>query len=133
MKLLIALVALALPATLQAGLKWERMVQKVEWKPGQPEATIQFPYTNASKSPQKIVQMKGACVCCTSASASKKNLAPGESGTVRMRVDFRGKTLPMAKAITVTTDDGEVVSLVMQVVTPKGEAVVIPRWNFKGK
>jgi hypothetical protein len=133
MKLLLAFAALLLPASLHAALKWERTSQIVEWKPGQTEAIVEFGYKNATKAPQKIVQLKGACVCCTSASASKKNLAPGDTGIIHMRVDLHGKTLPTAKALTVTTDDGEVVSLVLQVRTPKGAPVEIPRWDFQGK
>jgi hypothetical protein len=122
---------LLLPASLHAALKWERTSQIIEWKPGQTDVTVDFGYKNAAKVPQKIVQLKGACVCCTSASASKKNLAPGESGTIHMRVDLSGKTLPTAKAITVTTDDGEIISLVLQVRTPNNEPVKIPLWNYK--
>gem|GEM_PF-1044447 len=131
MKLLLSLAATLLPLSLHAALKWERTMQVVEWQPGQRDAVVQFPYKNTSKVPQKIVQLKGACTCCTSASASRKNVAPGETGFVRMRVDLSGKTLPTAKAVAVTTDDGEVVSLILQVRTPHGEAVEIPRWNFK--
>jgi hypothetical protein len=131
MKLLLVLIAACLPASLHAALKWERTSQRVAWKPGQAETTVEFHYKNASKAPQKITQLKGACVCCTSARATKKDLAPGESGIVRMRVDFRGKTLPMAKAVTVTTDDGQTIALVLEVTTPEGKPVVIPRLNIR--
>jgi hypothetical protein len=130
-KHLLALAALLIPASLHAELKWERTIQQVEWQPGQRDVVVQFPYKNTSKTPQKITQLKGACTCCTSASASKKNLAPGESGFIRMRVDLSGKTLPTAKALTVTTDDGKIASLVLQVRTPHDEPVKIPLWNFK--
>jgi hypothetical protein len=127
--LLLAFSLCALP--LHAALKWESTTKFVQWKPGQSEAVAEFAYRNASKTPQKIIQLKGSCACCTGASASKKNLQPGDSGIVRMRVDLRGKNVPIAKAITVTTDDGEIVSLVLRVATPGEQTVSIPRWGYK--
>jgi hypothetical protein len=131
MKSLLLIAAMLLPSSLQAGLKWERTLQQVEWKKGQREATVEFPYKNAGKTSQKITKLKGACACCTAARASKKDLAPGESGVVRVRMDLSGKTLPAAKAVAVTTADGEVVSLVVQITTPDGQEVKIPKWSFK--
>ncbi len=129
--MLLGLALAFLPVSLSAALKWERTTQQVEWKTGQSEVLVQFPYKNAAKVAQKITQLKGACICCTSASASKKDLAPGDTGIIRMRVDLRGKTLPMAKALTVTTDDGQIVSLVVAIRTPDNAPVTIPRWNYK--
>ena len=65
MKFLIC--CLFLPAALHAELKWERTSQRIAWKPGQKESNIEFAYSNAGKSPLKITDVRGACVCCTSA------------------------------------------------------------------
>lgn len=124
---LLTLLAILAPTLAHAELKWDKTTKRVEWQPGQREITVEFAYRNATKSPQKITQLKGACVCCTSARATKKDLAPGDTGTLRMRVDFRGKTLPMAKAVTVATDDGKTVALVVEVTTPGGKPVDIAR------
>ncbi len=126
MKILL-LLATFLPAMAHAELKWDKTTKRVQWEPGQRETTVEFAYRNASKTAQKITKLKGACVCCTSARATKKDLAPGDTGVVRMRVDFRGKSLPMAKAVTVSTDDGKTVALLVEVTTPGGKPVEIPR------
>lgn len=124
---------LLLPAALHAELKWERTSQRIAWKPGQKEASTEFAYTNTGKSPVKITDVRGACVCCTSAHATKLRLAPGESGVVKVRVDFQGKTLPMTKPVTISTDDGKITALMVEVTTPGSQPVTIPRAAQHGR
>lgn len=127
MKSLLAL--LLLPAALHADLKWARTEQTLAYVPGQKEVKVEFSCKNTGKSPVKFSDIRGACVCCTSAHATKKVLAPGESGTVVLRVDFRGKTLPLTKGVTVTTDDGEIEILLLKITTPDGKEIPISKWR----
>ncbi|MEO6788085.1 MAG: DUF1573 domain-containing protein [Chthoniobacteraceae bacterium] len=114
MKFFLALLLLAQSA-FGAGLKWEGTTQRITANPGQKEIRTQFSYRNAGKAPVRIESVRGVCVCCTSAYATKKKLAPGESGAVVVRVDFEKKPLPLVKVVTVKTDDGETVALIVEV------------------
>lgn len=114
MKFLLALLLLAHPA-FGAGLKWERTTQRIEARQEDRVVKTEFSCRNTGKSPVRIESVRGVCVCCTSAYATKKKLAPGESGAVVVRVDFEKKPLPLAKVVTVKTDDGETVSLIVEV------------------
>jgi hypothetical protein len=97
------------------GLKWEGTTQRIEVRPGEQAIHTQFPYRNAGKSPVRIESVRGVCVCCTSAYATKKKLSPGESGAVVVRVDFEKKPLPLVKPVTVKTDDGQTTVLIVEV------------------
>ena len=72
-------------------------------------------YRNTGRAAVRIESVHGVCVCCTAAYATKKKLAPGESGAVVVRVDFEKKPLPLVKVVTVKTDDGETVALIVEV------------------
>jgi molybdenum cofactor biosynthesis enzyme len=114
MKYLFACLLLAQTAFAD-GLKWEATMHHIEVRPGEQEIRTQFPYRNAGKTPVRIESVRGVCVCCTAAYATKKKLAPGESGAVVVRVDFEKKPLPLVKPVTVKTDDGRTTVLVVEV------------------
>ena len=114
MKLFLALILLAQSA-FGAGLKWERTTKRIEARAEERVVKTEFSYRNTSKVPVRIESVRGACVCCTSAYATKKKLAPGESGAVVVRVDFEKKPLPIVKVVTVKTDEGETVALIVEV------------------
>ncbi len=114
MKFLLALLLFASSA-FAGGLKWERTTQCIEVGAAEKEIHTQFSYRNAGRTAVRIKSVRGACVCCTAAYATKKKLAPGESGAVVVRVDFEKKPLPLVKVVNVTTDDGETVPLVVEV------------------
>ena len=115
MKFLLAFLLLASSAFAD-GLKWERTTQRIEARVEDRAVKTEFPYRNAGKSPVRIESVRGVCVCCTSAYATKKKLAPGESGVVVVRVDFEKKPLPLVKPVTVKTDDGQTTVLIVEVV-----------------
>lgn len=98
-----------------AGLKWEGTTKRIEARAEDRVVKTEFTYRNAGKAPVRIESVRGVCVCCTSAYATKKKLAPGESGTVVVRVDFEKKPLPLVKVVSVKTDDGETVALIVEV------------------
>jgi hypothetical protein len=97
------------------GLKWERTTKRIEARAEDKVVKTEFSYRNAGKSPVRIESLRGVCVCCTAAYATKKKLAPGESGVVVVRVDFEKKPLPLVKPVTVKTDDGETTVLIIEV------------------
>ncbi len=98
-----------------AGLKWEGTTKRIVARAEDRVVKTEFTYRNAGKAPVRIESVRGVCVCCTSAYATKKKLAPGESGTVVVRVDFEKKPLPLVKVVSVKTDDGETVALIVEV------------------
>jgi len=114
MKYLLALLLLAQTA-FAGGLKWERTTKRIEARPEDRVVKTEFVYRNTSTKAVRIESVRGVCVCCTAAYATKKKLAPGESGSVVVRVDFEKKPLPLVKPVTVKTDDGETVVLIVEV------------------
>ena len=114
MKSFLALLLLAQSA-FAGGLKWERTTKRIEARVEDRVVKTEFTYRNTGTAPVRIESVRGVCVCCTSAYATKKKLAPGESGAVVVRVDFEKKPLPLTKVVTVKTDDGETVALIVEV------------------
>lgn len=114
MKILLTFLLFASSA-FAAGLKWEGTTKRIEARQEDKFVKTEFAYRNTGKSPVRIESVRGVCVCCTAAHATKKKLAPGESGVVVVKVDFEKKPLPLVKAVTVKTDDGESVALVVEV------------------
>jgi Protein of unknown function (DUF1573) len=126
---ILSVILFFVPALLHAELKWEQTSQQLTYEKGAKNLRMEFSYTNSGKTPVKITDVKGGCACCTSAHATLKELAPGDSGKVIVRVDPGGKQLPMTKSIVVTTDDGKNAVLLVQVVTADGQPLTVPRWE----
>jgi hypothetical protein len=114
MKYLLLLVFLAQSA-FAGGLKWEATTRHLEAGPGDRSVRAEFPYRNSGKTQLRIESVRGACVCCTAASATKKVLAPGESGMVVVTVGIENKRFPLLKPVTVKTDDGQTSVLMVEV------------------
>lgn len=114
MKYLFAFLLLAQSA-LGSGLKWEATTRHVEARPGDRSVRAEFPYRNPGKTTVRIESTRGACVCCTSAKATRKVLAPGETGVVVVSVGLEKKRFPMVKPVTVKTDDGQTTVLMVEV------------------
>ena len=114
MKFFLALLLLAQSA-FGAGLKWESTTKRIEAGATEKVVKTEFSYRNTGRAAVRIESVHGVCVCCTAAYATKKKLAPGESGAVVVRVDFEKKPLPLVKVVTVKTDDGETVALIVEV------------------
>jgi hypothetical protein len=114
MKQLLAFLLLAQSA-FAGGLKWDATTQRIQARAEEKVVKTEFTYRNTGKAPVRIENVRGVCVCCTAAYATKKKLAPGESGTVVVRVDFEKKPLPLVKVVNVKTDDGETAVLIVEV------------------
>lgn len=115
MKALLFLFLLAQGA-LGAGLKWESTTQRFESQPGGKPVLAEFPYRNIGKTEIRIESVRGACVCCTAAHATKKRVPPGDGGTVLVKVELEKKKLPLVKPVTVKTDDGQMTVLMVEIV-----------------
>ena len=114
-----ALLLIFIQTTFAGGLKWESTTQRLEAHPGQREIRAEFPHRNTGKTPVRFESVRGACVCCTSATATKKLLGPGESGAVVVKVDLERKRFPLVKPVTVKTDDGQMTVLMVEIVSAK--------------
>jgi hypothetical protein len=128
MKIAAALLAL-LTVSAQAELKWESPQQRFTYEPGKPDFRGEFAFVNKGKTPVRITKIKSGCTCCTSAKAKKMTIAPGERGVIAVKVDVRGKEVPIAKPVLVETDDGKIVSLIVHVDTKDGKSRMVPRWG----
>lgn len=98
-----------------AGLRWEGTTKRIVPGFGEKAVKAAFVFRNPGNEVVRIAHIRGACVCCTSAYATRKKIGPGESGEVVVRVDFGKQPLPVAKVVTVTTDDGQAVPLIVEV------------------
>ena len=84
MKYILAILFLAQTA-FAGGLKWERTTKRIEARQEDRVVKTEFTYRNTGKTQVRIESVRGVCVCCTAAYATKKKLAPGESGSVAVR------------------------------------------------
>lgn len=130
MKLSILLLAL-LPLTATAGLKWDATRKVATFKKGTGVYRVEFPFRNTGKTAVKIADIQTGCACCTTGKVKKRDYAPGESGTLEMMIDVRGKDVPMAKSVVVHfADKSEPTSLIVDIKTEDGKTVSVPRWNI---
>lgn len=112
-----------------AELKWDTARQKFNYEPGKPEFRAEFGFINKGKSTARITSVKSGCTCCTSAKAKKMVFGPGERGAISVKVDVRGKQVPLIKPVVVGTDDGKFQTLLIEVATKDGESQNVPRWG----
>ena len=129
MKIAVAAILSLLSISAQAELKWETQRQQFTYKPGEPVFRAQFGFINRGKTTTKITEVKSGCACCTSAKADKMVFAPGERGAIAVKVDVRGKQIPLMKPVVVTTDDGKVATLLVDITTSDGTSKTIPKWG----
>ena len=128
MKIVASILAL-LAVAAHAELKWDTSRQQFAYEPGKPAFRAQFGFVNKGKSSARITSVKSGCTCCTSAKAEKLVFAPGERGAIAVKVDTRGKQVPMIKPVIVGTDDGKFQTLLVEVTTKDGASTTVPRWG----
>jgi hypothetical protein len=124
-----ALILALLSAAAHAELKWDTSRQQFEYEPGKPVFRAQFGFVNKGKSTARITSVKSGCTCCTSAKADKTVFAPGERGAIAVKVDLRGKQVPIMKPVIVGTDDGKFATLLIEVSPKDGVARNVPKWG----
>jgi hypothetical protein len=125
----IAAILALLAVSAHADLKWENPSQKFTYQPGKPVFTTEFTFTNKGKSPVRITSVKSGCACCTSAKAKKMLFAPGERGAIAVKVNVRGKQVPITRPVLIGTDDGKFSTLLVQITTKDGQTVLVPKWG----
>lgn len=125
----IAAILALLAVSAHAELKWETVRQSFTYQKGEPTFKGAFGFKNKGKAPVKITSVKSGCTCCTSAKADKKDFAPGERGTIAVRVNVQGKQLPLIKPVIIGTDDGKFTTLLVEVKTADGQSVTVPKWG----
>lgn len=88
-------------------LVWDAMEKTLPVKLGDGAAEFEFHVTNKSGRPVEIIQIRPSCGC-TVAEMPKTPwiLAPGESGSFRGTIDFRGKHGRVAKTLFVNSSAG---------------------------
>jgi len=114
--ILIALCCFFVVAPLHAELKWELTRQRVIVKTNGNAVETEFPYTNTGKTEVVIKKVRGACACCTKAKATLKKVPPGGKGMIKVWASLQKKPLPLVKALSVTTDDGQTTVLLVDAV-----------------
>lgn len=85
-------------------LAWENSIQTFHAKPQDQTIVAKYRFINNGKESVKIENVKTSCGC-TTASLTKTEYAPGESGEIETKFNLAGRTGRQEKAITVTTSD----------------------------
>jgi Protein of unknown function (DUF1573) len=84
-------------------LKWENPDQTLSANPQDKVLAIKFRFTNVGSSIVRISDVRPSCGC-TTASLSKTQYAPGESGEIEAKFKVEGRSGHQEKWVTVTTD-----------------------------
>lgn len=102
--LFLGFLTLAIAATSQASLSWEKT--ELELKPaiGAPTAVGVFKYENKGETPIHFNAVRPSCGC-TTAALPKNDVAPGEKGEITATFNIGDRTGLQQKTITVETDD----------------------------
>lgn len=93
-----------LTATGARALTWDATVRELKLEAGTPTVTVEFPFTNPSRSPVTITGVKSTCDCSV-ADLPEKPIPPGGTGVLKVRYD-PGTTLGQRTVpVEVTTDE----------------------------
>jgi len=111
------ILSLVLAYQAHAGLAWESKSIKLKAEPGQSSAMVEFVYRNDSAETVEIVKVKTSCGC-TTASAGKKNVAPGEEGSIKGKFDFGPREGVHTKRFYIYTSEGKCDTLCLTVDIP---------------
>jgi mono/diheme cytochrome c family protein len=98
-------------------LVWDAMKKSASPNFEDGSARFEFHVTNTSRRPVIVRQIRASCGCTTwEAPRLPWTLAPGERGTVKVAVDFRGKEGEIARDLLVGTVEGtQMLMMVIQV------------------
>jgi hypothetical protein len=97
---------LLLSSVAHAGLEWEQKEIKLSVLPTQVAADAVFRFANKGEAPVTLGEVRVGCGCL-SAKPTKRILAPGEQGELKIRFDLENRTGLQRKAVFVETDSGE--------------------------
>jgi hypothetical protein len=102
--LFLGLICLAVTATAQASLVWEKTELALTPAVGDATAVGVFKYTNKGDAPIHFKSVKPSCGC-TTAAMQKNDVGPGEKGEITATFTIGDRSGPQVKTITVETDD----------------------------
>jgi hypothetical protein len=103
--LLVAAGVAAGGASAPAGeLAWQSRVIAQDAAPGDRQAVAEFVFTNTSAQTVRVRQVATSCGC-TTAKLEKREIAPGESGVVRVVFTFGGREGLQEKAVVLKLAD----------------------------
>jgi hypothetical protein len=115
---------LALITSAYAGLRWDNPEQTFTVKPADSTVVAKYRFTNAGTEPVTIDSVRTSCGC-TTATLTKKEYLPGESGEIEARFDVGGRVGHQEKAILVTTNDSPQNPAVLRLIVNIPESVKI--------
>jgi hypothetical protein len=104
--LFLGVLSLAVAATTQASLVFEKTEIDLNPDMGAANAVAVFKYENKGDTPVHIKAVKPSCGCTTAALA-KNDVAPGEKGEISATFNIGDRTGLQVKTITVETDDAK--------------------------
>lgn len=104
--LFLSVLSVAVAATSQASLVFERTQIELNPEMGAANAVAVFKYENKGDTPVHIKAVKPSCGCTTAALA-KNDVAPGEKGEISATFNIGDRTGIQTKTITVETDDAQ--------------------------
>lgn len=102
--LFLGLLSLAVAASMQASLVFEKTQLELNPEMGATSAVAVFKYENKGDTPIHIKAVKPSCGCTTAALA-KNDVAPGEKGEISATFNIGTMTGVQTKTVTVETDD----------------------------
>lgn len=116
--MLVCLACLILSARAAGELSWEATEHLLAPDVVHRKATASFSFTNTGPKSVRITELKTSCKCAA-ALLGKKEYAPGESGTLEMTIDRKGRSTNQVESTRVTTSDGKTTVLVMKIQTAR--------------
>ena len=120
----VTVVFLALLSSAHAGLKWDNPEQTFTVKPTDSAVIAKYRFTNTGTEPVTIDSVRTSCGC-TTATLTKKEYLPGESGEIEARFEVAGRVGHQEKAILVTTKDSPQTPTVLHLIANIPESVKI--------
>ena len=110
--LLLGVLSLAIAATADASLSWDKTELDLKPAIGAATAVGVFKYENKGDKPIHFNAVRPSCGCTTAALA-KNDVAPGEKGEITATLNIGDRTGLQTKTITVETDDPKAPSTVL--------------------
>jgi hypothetical protein len=114
----------ALAGSALGQLTWENPEQTFDAKSSDRAVLAKYRFTNVGTQSVKIDDVKPSCGC-TTAALSKSEFAPGESGEIKAKFIFGGRTGKQEKAIEVTTSANPEEPTILRLVVNIEETVKI--------
>ena len=112
------------------GIDWRQTAVELRVHPAQIQTEAFFHFTNTAEQPIRFTDITVNCGCMASRPV-QPSYAPGEEGSLVIRVDLRNREGKLDKIVQVKMSDGEEIRLNVLVDIPKAYHISSPlvRWN----